>query len=428
MTSTAEIRGEYRLNKKIIKDVESLLNPEQSAKFRSHLTELRDSIHTALNAAENGSTGANIQVLPDRIADPEVRAAFDIVTTDMFRSVRQISDKEYALQAAIVSIVSAFEVFSVQVLSYFYGLHPSAISEDPQFSLKDAVSLGSIEKVIEQAANKAANSQMEKPFEDWISLLMQHTGMRIAKRPAEWPVQWRLLGQIFVVRNCLIHAGGNTDERYAARMKKYGIDAPGSGHAIELEQDNVVIAAGAALAVAAHIYFGMGKKQIGSDDDGQHHRRLREVLSDSISDIIRSGNAESIRPLAASFDFLASDVEPVDRLQVLLLTAVYLNGGPEQARTISSSLDWPNNDARLRIIEAAFKGAQDNLLDIIKDAVRSREIGMVEILSRAEFHVVRDVAGDSQLREITSTIIPNESQKGEAIPETVPAVIVEFSD
>jgi hypothetical protein len=383
----------------IFEKVISALTSKQSRALRNVPMRYVEGIQKGLTLVEEENRDAHVRVEFEKIQDPEVRAAFRLIQDVSIRRITPLSDEKYTLQAAAVAIVSAFEVFSLQLLSSFYKLHPKAIPGNPQVSLCDAMKLESVDKVVSRVAEKAAHGQLEKGIEDWIHALTVHCGISLPRRPDKWHPLWNFLGQTFAVRNCLVHAGGHADDRLSQRMQRYGVTLPAHGRRLNINQETVRSGVRAALFVGSQMYFGICKKQTTSELEDRVISRARSTLASVFWEFVDEDNAHEASVLATDQDFYVQSPGEVDRFQVALWIAACFDEREDDVKEAIGGFKWPES-AVFKIHRATLEGDPAKTIDAIRSAVSDGELGVVELIHDPEFVLTRKIITIDQIQSL----------------------------
>lgn len=383
----------------VMSEVAPFLSASQIRDVAVNLKEFAHRVLDAANRAAETKQNTSVRMDLSEIEDPEVRGTFRLVQESILKRIHPISNQSYAFQAAIVSTASSVEVLALQLFEFFYKLYPRAIPGTPQAGISEILTARSANEILSRFAEKAARDHLSKRVDEWLRALAPHCGISLADKPKDWDPAWRHLAKIFVVRNCILHAGGVIDQQFIERMSLYESAQPPSRR-IELSQNIVRDAVKSALYVGVQLYIGIMYKQSNrgllSGDANSRKNAARAFWQ-----FVGEGYVDVACELKLHLNEHLRKDEPIDGLRIAMLVAESLQGDQLKVAEVVASSAWPEG-SRMSLHKYALIGDPVLLLEIAKKAVIDEEVSVAELLYDAEFVLIRNILGEDAIVKIRS--------------------------
>jgi hypothetical protein len=382
ITSVSQMSSEkYRGIGDTLKSMASHLDSNQKRELEGFISNFAGMLSAALKSREPGERAISFS----EIEDPLARAAAIQFTIRSIDATMRDPDR-FHIEAAAVSLVSAFELLSTDLAHQIFVAHPAAIPGDPSVSLTTLSKARSIESIINSVARDKARELLMAPVDEWLAQLAKHCRVSLPKRIEDWPEEIRYLCWFAACRNSIVHIGGKVDDKLINRARRLGIHHAEIPKNISFTQADIVRDA---LNMARVGTLLMSGARINLTDKNSREKEALEnnrsiaLLQLSTAERGHAQLAEAIGE--ARQDGLTTDEVTLDH--IAHWTAMVSAGKRTEVNQIARQANWPE-DSTARLHKAALTGELDAMDEAFRIAFEDG-LTLVDVLYDPEFQIVR---------------------------------------
>lgn len=391
----------------ITRKVISNLPAKQFNALASAAQQVGEEIDKNVALANAFNRGDIHEVPPDKvmsIEDFDAGNAFKIIFEhSLLISTHDISRRTFLAETALVSLMSAFEVFCTELLAEVYKYEPRAIPGTPMISVRDLLEYDTSGQAINSVAEERARDQVRGPVDSWITSLAPHCDMQISRKLTDWDETLRNICTAGLMRNAIVHAGGRVDEELRSRLNSIGSPLPTNKNRLNLTRVDVESVAHSILSVTSEMLLGVSRKYCKKDEVELSFDWMTTFLATHRLELYELGRPEMGRAIRYSKSRQPSKASHLHDGLLLGWTSDALLDPPGRIEEIRSFIETEDLSPRAKwdyVFLASIAARDDDVEATAKLIVNEKLISYIDLLANVKLALLRSRLSTQALQSL----------------------------